>query len=77
MESPWSRPLTGVHSAWDQTPPETGWDIAADPQAHQQRLRLGRMSVVWVSCGEVSVGGVGGVGGVAGVGCCCFYCIFS
>ena len=35
MESPWSRPLTGSQSAWDQSPPESGWDPAPGPQAHQ------------------------------------------
>ena len=35
MESPWTRPLTGMQSAWDLSPPEGGWDSAPDPKAQQ------------------------------------------
>ena len=35
MESPWSRPLTSLQSAWGQTPPDGGWGNASDPKAQQ------------------------------------------
>ena len=35
MESPWSRPLTSLQSAWGQSPPEGGWGNASAPEAQQ------------------------------------------
>ena len=35
MESPWSRPLTNLQSAWGLTPPDGGYGDVPDLQAQQ------------------------------------------